>query len=279
MILLNKNLKSLGWIILVGIALYIAQFLFHPLYIHKVVQQFKTPLIVRNGSTFGPKGEFTISLDQNGTFIIDGQSGYAWQKSDSYRDSAIIRSTNPLPKTYKISVIVGDIDYGLDKIDGLQNDPNFPEGPLNENGCYLLTIVDELPNLPHLNLWWHHHRKVTIDVDNNIWGQGMPNPFFMIYFDKKNTLVAYDGDQNTWQDDWNAVLHYYPNTFYKVEIEKTWREYILRIFTEKGQLIKEGHVHLNDVWHQNSQEYFVLGDPHENYYQGSMKIKEITMQY
>jgi len=257
----------------------IAVFHFHHPFKHKIVGTFSSPMIIRNGSTFGPQGQFTFSLDQNGAFIIDGKSGVALQKADSYRDSAIIRSTKPLPKTYKISVVVGDIDYGLDKIEGLHNDPDFPEGPLNENGCYLLTITDTLPDLPHINLWWHHHRKVTIDVDNNIWGSGMPNPFFMVYFDKSNSLMAYDGDQNAWGSGWNAAIHYNANTFYRVEIEKTLKEYILRIFSENNQLLKEGKVDLGNVWNENHEEYFVVGKPHANYYQGSMKIKEISLQY
>ncbi len=254
-------------------------FLVHNHFKYKIVAIFSSPMTARNGSTFGPGGQFIFSLDQNGTFIIDGKSGWALEKSDSYRDSAFIRSTNPLPKTYKISAVVGDIDYGLDKIEGLHNDPDFPEGPLNENGCYLLTITDELPNAPHINLWWHRHRKVFIDVDNNVWGHGMPDPIFMGYFDKDNSLVTYDGDQDTWQKEWMAAVHYKKNVFYKVEIQKTPKEYILRIYSENNKLLEEGKVDLSKTYHADHEEYFVIGDPHSNYYQGSMKIKEISLQY
>lgn len=246
-----------------------------------VLETFSSPIVAQNLKTFGPGGQFTFSLDKNGTFLIDGTSGLAWEKSDSYLDSAIIRSTNPLPPTYKISVIIGDIDYGLEKLAGLQNDPNYPEGPLNENGCYLLSITEELPNVPHTNIWWHQHRKLVIDVDNNTGGSGMPNPIFMVFFDKNNNLVAYDGDQNIWQGQWRSAVHYQPSTFYKVEVEKTSTQFILRTFSENNQLLKEAKVNLTDVWHEDGlhQEYFVVGDPHENYYQGSVKIKEISLQY
>jgi len=63
-----------------------------------------------------------------------------------------------------------------------------------------------------------------------------------------------------------------------VEIEKTVSAFILRISTEAGVLLKEATVALNNVWNEDNvtQDYLVIGEPHENYYQGSMKIKEIT---
>jgi hypothetical protein len=251
------------------------------LFKHRAVETFARPLAAANGRAFGLQGVFTFSMDQGGTFIIDGKSGFAWQRSDSYKDSAFIRSSQPLPKTYKISVVVGHIDYGLEKLDGLQNDPDFPEGPLNENGCYLLTITDTLPNAPHTNIWWHQHRKLVIDVDNNVWGHGMPNPVFMVYFDKSGRLMAYDGAQNTWQSEWNKAVTYQERAFYRVEVQKTLKEFILRIFMERGQLLKEGRVSLDKVWNEDPwhEDYFAIGDPHSNYYQGSMKIKEISLEY
>jgi len=273
----NYFLK-ISFIPLLLIAVIASYFIFHP-YKHTIIEDFSVPLVPRNGSTFGPHGAFTFSLDQNGTFVIDGKSKFAWERSDSYKDSAIIRSTKPLPKRYKISIVVGDIDYGLDKIDGLPNDPNFPEGPQNENGCYLLSITDVLPDLPHINRWWHKHRKLVIDVDNNTGGSGMPNPIFMAYFDEDNTLVTYDGDKRIWQKEWLSAIHYQENTFYKVEIEKTRTEYILRVFSENGRLLKEAKIDFDSVWHQDHVEYFVVGDPHSNYYQGDFKIKKIILQY
>jgi hypothetical protein len=178
-------------------------------------------------------------------------------------------------------VLVGDIDYGLEQLDGLQQDPEYPEGPLNENGAYLLTITDELPDLPHTNIWWHQHRKVVIDVDNNIWGHGMPSPIFMVYFDRENRLMAYDGNLNKWQGEWTQAVRYEPHKFYRVEIEKTAKEYITRIFSEDNKLLKQGRVALSKVWNEDKdhEDYFALGDPHENYYQGSMKIKQMSLQY
>jgi hypothetical protein len=131
----------------------------------------------------------------------------------------------------------------------------------------LLTITDKIPNAPHTNVWWHQHRKLVIDVDNNIWGHGMPNPIFMVYFDKNNTLVSYDGKQIIWQSEWMSAVHYQANTFYRIELEKTLQEFIFRVFTENNQLLKEARIALSQIWHKDAQEYFAIGDLHENYYQ------------
>ena len=44
-------------------------------------------------------------------------------------------------------------------------------------------------------------------------------------------------------------------------------------------VLAQGSVPLAEVWHatDGSPDYFALGDPHENYYQGSMKVREITL--
>lgn len=246
----------------------------------KIVEEFDKALTAQSGKSFGKNNQLTFELFRGGTFFINGKSDFAIQRSNHYGDSAIIRSTKPLPKTYKITAVVGDIDYDLENIAGLSNDPSYPEGPQNENGCYLLSITDEVPSGHHTNIWWHQHRKVVIDVDNNVWGHGMPHPIFMVYFDKENKLNAYDGDTDAWQSEWKKAVTYEPRNWYKVQIEKTGREFIMRIMTEEGRLLKEGRVDLENIWNESThqEDYFVLGDPHENYYQGSFKIKSITIE-
>lgn len=245
----------------------------------QVIEDFSKPVKAVSGKSFGKDNQLTFELYRNGTFGIDGKSGYALQKSDSYRDSALIRSAKTLPETYKISVVVGDIDYGLENISGLPQDPEYTEGPQNENGCYLIAITDTPPIGHHTNTWWHQHRKVVIDVDNNVWGHGMPNPVFMVYFDRDNKLMSYNGEQNKWQKDWVNGARYKLGAWYRVEIEKTRKEYILSVLSDTGELLERTIVGLEKVWHADGQhkDYFVTGDPHENYYQGSMKIKEITV--
>lgn len=245
----------------------------------QVIENFTKPITVGDGKIFGDYGQLTFELYRGGTFVIDGESGFAWQKSGSYRDSAIIRSTKPLPKTYKLSVEVGEIDYDLDNLAGLSNDPEYKEGPLDENGAYLLAITDEAPIGHHTNDWWHQHRKVCIDVDNNSWGTGMPHPIFMVYFDKNNELGALNGLDNQWQKKWEKAVTYEPKAWYRIEIEKTENSFNLYVYDANGKLLKGGVVPFKYVWHEDGihPDYFVIGDPHENYYQGSMKIKSISM--
>lgn len=245
----------------------------------QIAEDFSKPIKAVSGKSFGKDHQLTFELYRNGTFLIDGKSGYAWQKSDSYRDSAFIRSTKALPETYKISVVLGNIDYGLENISGLPQDPEYTEGPRDENGCYLIAITDAPPIGHHTNTWWHQHRKVVVDVDNNVWGHGMPNPVFMVYFDRDNKLVSYNGEDNEWQKDWMKGVTYEPEKWYRVEIEKTKKQYILSVRSEAGQLLKNASINLEKVWNADAyhKDYFVIGDPHENYYQGSMKIKEIVI--
>lgn len=243
-------------------------------------ENFTKPIESVSGKNFGSQGQLTFELYRSGTFIIDGLSGFAWQRSDNYSDSAIIRSTNPLPKTYKISAVVGEINYDLSNIEGLPQDPKYKEGPQNENGCYLLTVTDENPGEHHTNDWWHQHRKVCIDVDNNVWGSGMPNPIFITYYDKSNKMMALSGETEQWGTKWNKAMTYESTKWYKVEIEKTNRKFIMKVYDDKGKFLTGGMVELKDVWHEDSArpEYLVIGDPHENYYQGSFKIKSISIE-
>ncbi len=245
----------------------------------QMLETFSSPIEASSGKRFGPEGKFSFELYRGGTFIIDGKSKFAWQKSDNYGDVCLIRSTEELPKTYKITVIVGDINYGLENIAGLKEDTRYNEGPLGENGVYLIAITDELPIGHHTNDWWHQHRKVVMDVDNNKWGCGMSNPIFMIYFDKENKLVAHNRNDQ-WEYKWDSAINYNPKFWYKIVLEKNKNSYKFLIYDASGKLLNGGIVPLSRVWHSETRypDYFVIGDPHENYYQGSMKIKAIAIQ-
>ncbi len=244
-----------------------------------IICNFSTPVVPIDGATYGPDGALTFELFRNGTFVIDGKLP-CMQRSNSYLDSAIIRSTRPLPPRYKISVVAGDIQYDLANIAKLPRDPQYSEGPPNENGCYLLSITDALPNEHHTNDWWHQHRKVVIDVDNNIWGNGMPRPIFMVYFDTANKLRSWNGATRAWTSNWRKGVQYQPGKYYRVEIERTDEAFIFSVSSEAGALLQQASTPLSTVWHADGEkypEYFVIGDPHENYYQGLFKIKSIAV--
>lgn len=240
---------------------------------------FSKPIVPKDGMRFGKGGELVFELFRGGTFVIDGASSFAWQRSDSYGDSAIIRSARPLGKRYRVAVEVGEIDYGLENLKGVGQDPDYSEGPLNENGCYLLAITDEAPAGHYINEWWHKHRKLVIDVDNNTYGSGMPNPIFMVYFDKGNSLTAFNGYTQKWTKSWDKAVEYKRNAWYRAEVEKTDTEYVLSLYDGRGNLLQKARVNKDKVWHADSHpDYFVVGDPHENYYQGSLKIRAIEFE-
>jgi len=233
----------------------------------------------QNNFQFGSKGWLTSQMFGNGRFEWNQARKTLTQVSENYRDSAMIRSSKPLPKTYRLSVVVGEINYGLENLEGLSKDPDFSEGPLNENGCYLLTITDTPPVEPHTNIWWHHHRKVTVDVDNNVWGHGMPNPIFMAYFNADNRLRTYNAKTKQWGPEWESALHYDPVQYYRITIEKTEDQYKYTLALENGKVLHRIEVPIKEVWRKNEADYFVLGEPHMNYYQGSLKIKKIHLSY
>ena len=243
-------------------------------------EEFHDPIVAEDGKAFGKNNQLTFELFRGGTFLIDGISGFAQQKSDSYRDSAIIRSTQPLPKKYKVSVVIGQINYDLKNIAKYSRDREYREGPKNENGCYLIAITDQAPTEHYTNDWWHQHRKLVIDVDNNVWGHGMPNPIFMVYFDENNELVSYNGGTDKWEFNWVKGVEYQKDAWYKIEIEKTSYEYVLSISDDKGVLLEQSRIPIDEVWHteEKYQEYFVTGEPHENYYEGDYKIRSIEIK-
>lgn len=186
-----------------------------------LTEEFSRPLVARDGARFGTRHWLMFELYRQGTFVIDGQSGFAWQRSDRYPDTAILRSTDALPPQYKVSAVVGEIEYTLSALEGMAQDPQYAEGPQNENGCYLLVITDTAPTEHYTNEWWHQHRKVVIDVDNNVWGTGMPHPIFMGSLDNTNRLVSWSGEQNTWQRAWDKAVEYRPEAWHRVSIERT----------------------------------------------------------
>jgi hypothetical protein len=143
----------------------------------------------------------------------------------------------------------------------------------------LISITDQKPEGHHTNIWWHQHRKLVIDIDNNVWGHGMPNPIFMVYFDRSNRLMAFDGQRDEWLSDWRKADSYDPSAWYTIELEKTNTHFIYTLATKQGKVLKKAKINLKEVWGQDGfhDDYFVVGDPHENYYQGSMKIHSISM--
>lgn len=153
----------------------------------------------RKAFTYGEGGWLTVELygrdvdrdgapEGGGRFASEG--GKAVLTSKRHHDAAILRSTRPLPRRYRVEVTVSKIRFGgksgeswvsadRGKLNGYDGDESGGPwrfrtgnpGPLpaiTDNGVYFLCITDYARPAPHNNVFIHHHRKVVMDSDNNV---------------------------------------------------------------------------------------------------------------
>lgn len=202
--------------------------------------------------------------------------------SPAHTDATVIRSTEPLPDRYRISLRVGFAQFGDGKpgLNGYSSGdelagPWHPDAKATaQNGFYWLTILDALPR-PHNNTWIHHHRKVVIDSDNNtppwmeMWnGSGFElsgeQPVMMIALDgaapvsdvSGNPFYSYSASE--WQPSGavRAVDAYLPNEWYTASIERADGKMTLTLsgrFRYGGERTYSATIDLADacVWHFN----------------------------
>jgi hypothetical protein len=128
--------------------------------------------------------------ETGGRFVAE--AGQARLISTRHFDGALITSTHPLPSRYRVEVTVADIRFGGSGGRGWSRDGRFngydggeragpwsfapksaePLDATDQNGVYFLCIVDYDRPAPHNNVFIHHHRKVVLDTDNNIFPDG-----------------------------------------------------------------------------------------------------------
>jgi hypothetical protein len=225
-------------------------------------------------------------------------------------DGMIIRPTDPLPATYRVCLKVGYASFGdgkpgeksLNGYAGGEKDEPWGSGDATlENGFYWLTILDATPR-PHNNLWIHHHRKVVIDSDNNKeawtniwehkdWVADGQHPIMMFGVDKT-------GDDNdkigrpflSWSHGAlqpsgaiRAVDAYKDNTWYSACIERTPASFVLTVsgdFKWGGRQTYVGTIPLHSVYQADPgiPDFFMFGDPHNNYYRGSVYYDDIKLE-
>jgi hypothetical protein len=188
---------------------------------------------------------------------------------------------------------------------------------VGHNGFYWLAILDR-PPMPHNNIWLHHHRKFVIDSWNrrnfnytvNVFaldGKSGTHPAFGKEF------ISYIDNQ--WQNISNVPVDFYlPHQWYTVTFTRTALFYEFSIkgrFKNAGQKIYTDRIDIrkNCVFHYNQTqdeldpscvdntvqrflgntfitwpkdsaypEYFMLGEPHINYYEGSVLVDDITLE-
>lgn len=241
-----------------------------------------------------------------------------------HTDGVIIRSTNPLPKYYKISLKVGFANYGNESpLNGYDSGDEMATpwrelSSVGHNGFYWLAIFDKKP-IPHNNIWSHHHRKFVIDSWNRA---GANNSINVIALDGVSETSELFGkkfisyvEQRRWDKKQNVPLDYYlSNQWYEVTFTRTdvFYEFSIKgLFKNAGYTTYQGRVdykkecvfHYNQTieeqdtacvdhrakrylnkefpsWPINSAypDYFMFGEPHINYYEGSVLVDDITLE-
>ena len=201
-------------------------------------------------------------------------------RSQEHTDGTVIRSTEPLPSRYRISLRVGYADFGdgkpgLNGYDGGETaEPWSGDSAVSQNGFYWLTILDAQPR-PHNNTWIHHHRKVVIDSDNHYpaWMEIHDGRSFISSGERPVMMFALDGkavgDERTgkpflswsagqWQPSGKirAVDAYVPGEWYRVSIERFDSHFTLEVsgrFKYGGQTTYRAAIDAaaRCVWHFN----------------------------
>jgi hypothetical protein len=182
-----------------------------------------------------------------------------------HTDGAIIRSKNPLPPKYRISLRVGYANYGDDtELNGHDSGNEQAEPWLNRsstvfNGFYWLAILDSQPK-PHNNIWIHHHRKFVIDSWNR---KNFNNVINVIALDGKSVTDPRLGKgfisnhHGGWQkNNLEPVDYFLANEWYTVTVTRTESHYEYKIegeFRNAGQTIYSDRINFrkNCIFHYN----------------------------
>ena len=184
-------------------------------------------------------------------------------ESREHTDATVIRNSVPLPARYRISLRVGFPAFGDGKpglngyTGGEKAGPWWPDADATaQNGFYWLAILYQKPR-PHDNTWIHHHRKVTVDSDNNVppWMEIWDGARFVTSGEQPVMMFALDGgrpgDEQTgppffsyaggaWQPSGaiRAVDAYLPGTWYRATLERDGPRYTITLsgrFKHGGQ--------------------------------------------
>jgi hypothetical protein len=230
--------------------------------------------------------------------------------SPKHTDGVVVRPTNALPKKYRVCLKAGFASFGdgkpgpasLNGYVGGETDEPWSNGDASlENGFYWLTILDATPR-PHNNLWIHHHRKVTIDSDNNKeawtniwegknWVADGQHPIMMFGIDKDGNdedstgrpFLSWSNGALQPSGAIRAVDAYKDNTWYSACIERNESAFVLSIsgnFKWGGQQTYAGTIPLRSVYAAGAgiPDFFMFGDPHNNYYRGSAYYDDIKLE-
>ena len=229
--------------------------------------------------------------------------------SPKHTDATVVRPSQPLPAKYRISLRVGFASFGDGKpgLNGYATgaetaEPWHPsDSAVTQNGFYWLTIIDSMPR-PHNNTWIHHHRKVVIDSDNNVppWMYIWNGSSFALDGEQPIMMIALDGhapvsdlngppflsySASAWQPsgDIRAVDSYLPDEWYTASITRADGKFTLEIsgkFKYGGQRTYTASMDESAVFHatDGSPDWFMFGDPHDNYYEGFVYYDDVQLE-
>jgi hypothetical protein len=221
-------------------------------------------------------------------------------------DGLVIRNTVKLPAQYRVCVRAGYADFGdgkgLNGYAGPETDePWDHDSDTLENGFYWLTILDAVPR-PHNNIWIHHHRKVNMDSDNNTdnwtniwegasWVADGSHPIMMFALDKNGEdddltgrpFLSWSHGALQPSGQIRAVDAYKDRTWYTACIERNATDYVLSIsgdFKFGGQQTYTGTFPLSATYATapTIPDFFMFGDPHNNFYRGSIYYDDIKLE-
>ena len=232
-------------------------------------------------------------------------------RSPRHTDAVLIRCSRPLPERYRVSLRVGFASFGDGKpgrngyAGPARAEPWLDEDATAENGFYWLAVLDALPR-PHNNLWIHHHRKLVIDSDNNVppWTEIWDgrSSSFVRSGERPVMLFALDGraraDDRTgppflawaagsWQPSGKirAVDRYLSRTWYRVSLTREGDRFAVELegdfelggrrrYQASLDAAAAGVFRHERAW----PDYFMLGDPHNNYYEGEVYFDDLRLE-
>lgn len=188
---------------------------------------------------------------------------------------------------------------------------------VGHNGFYWLAIMDQLPK-PHNNIWSHHHRKFVIDSWNRKEHHNTVNVIaldgisethkaygkkFISYVDNQWQKISDTPVDNYLPNEWYTVSFTRTSSFYKFSITGKFKKSGQTTYKDTIDLRKNCIFHYNQTpqeqstvcvdnrtqtflgkeftsWPINSSypDYFMIGEPHINYYEGSVLIDDITLK-
>ncbi len=248
-----------------------------------------------------PKELFDIVTDP-----VDPTNRVLRIASPEHTDGTIIRTTKPLGTRYEVCARIGSINFGTgDGLNGYQGGESSTPwlgGPaVYENGFYFGGIVRSAP-APHNNVLLHHERIFFIDSDNNLEGwtsiwdpetrsfiRSGWHPIVMGAVDAQHAASDENGPP-VWTfagGAWNrpgdllAADAYKEQTWYTACFIRRDDRFTMRIsgdFRMGGKTTYEALLtDTSGIYQYQAPHFWFLGDPHINYYEGSLLVDDVTV--